>query len=245
MPKQNWVIDTPDNFKIYGLLNTANGQKNTKAVIHIHGLTGDAYGYAASRMASVFPKYGYDVIRVNLYGWQRHSRSLLDCTLKQHAADINLIFEHFQKRYKKLFATGHSYGGPSLMKAQINKFDAVSLWDPTYLPQKSISKIDFIRLGRYYISAKHSPFAVSKKFIEEAIRFDREHSIALAKKCKAPIQVIYGGKNPFWLPEGESFHTHAKGPKDEKVIDLTQHCFHEAGSTAPLLRYTKEWFDRF
>lgn len=243
--EQKFSIDTFDGFKIYGVINTNPKKKNTKAILHIHGLTGDVYGYAPTRMALSFPKFGYDVIRIYLYTEKENARRLIDCTIKQHAKDIDTVVKHFQKRYKKIFATGHSYGGPSLMMSKINQFAAVSLWDPTYLPSKSVLKSDFTKIGNYYISPEGVALVVGKDFLDEAESFDRKQAISLSKKCQAPLQVIYGGKDPYWLPEGESFHTNAKGPTDERVIKSSQHCFYEEASTAPLLRYTRQWFDRF
>lgn len=245
MTELKWVLDTPDGFKIYGLLNTSDKQKNNKAILYIHGLYGKWSDYAATRMALTFAKQGYDIIRPNLYWGEDGGRSLFDCTIQTHAHDIDAIVKHFKKKYTKLFAAGHSYGGPSLMTSKINQFSAVSLWDPTYLPKVTIRPEDYIKAGQYYLSLNSATRVLGKDFIDEAQRFDHAHAVALSKKCKIPLQVIYANKNALWINYKESFHTHAKGPTDERVISKSQHAFFEEGSTEPLLRYTRNWFDQF
>lgn len=242
MTEEKWVLDTPDGFKIHGLINRSDKKNNDKAVIHIHGLTGSPSGYTGVRMALTFPKHGYDVIRVGLYGTQEKARSLFDCTIKQHGVDIDLVSKYFSKKYKKLFATGHSYGGPSILTAKTSQFDAISLWDPTYLPGDCLKKEDFIKSGKYYISIAGVPLVVSKEFLDEAENFNKDFARNLAAKCKTPLQVIYA---EFWKRYEESFHTHAKGLTEEKYIPSSWHAFYEEGTTEPLLRYTRKWFDRF
>ena len=245
MAEEEWDIGTADGFRIYGVRNKSDKKKNDKAIIYIHGLSYDAYDYAATRMAMTFPKQGYDVIRLNLYSWQEDARSLTDCTFKVHASDINAVYNFFKKQYKKLFAVGFSYGGPSLMEAKVNQFDAISLWDPTYIPANTVEMSEYKKVKNLQVSLIGKTHVMSTEFIDAAKAYDRDYAIKLAKKCKSPIQVIYAGKDGFWIEEGESFHTHSKGPTDERVVKATSHFFHEEGATAPVLRYTKKWFDQF
>lgn len=242
MAEQEFIIDTPDGLKIYGLINSPNEKQNDKAILHIHGLEGYQADYAAVNLAHTMPKHGYDVIRANLYHWKPNTRSLFECSIRQHADDINLVAKHFKQKYKKLFATGHSYGGPSLITSEINQFDAVSLWDPCFLPCESFNFKDFDNVGKYYVSPNGTHLVVSKEFIDESKIYDRAKAIELSNKCTAPLQVIYA---EYWAKYGESFHTHAKGPTDERTILESKHAFYEEGAIEPLLNYTREWFDKF
>jgi len=245
MTEHEWILDTPDGFKIYGVLNRSEKQKNDKAILYVHGMPFSAYDYAATRMAHTFPKKGYDVIRPNLYYWDEGARSLVDCTFKIHAADINQVYKFYQKKYKKIFAVGFSYGGPSLMESRINQFDAVSLWDPTYIPAKTVEMNEYKKIRNLHVSMLGTTHVRGQTSIDAANAYDRNYAVSLAKKCKTPLQVIYAGRDAFWIEEGESFHTHAKGQTDERIVSETQHFFHEEGASEKLLRYTKKWFDQF
>lgn len=246
MTETRWTVKTPDGHLIYGVLNSPAKKKNTKAILHIHGLTGCETDYNAVCLAKALPELGYDVIRPNLYWWMPKARSLPDCTIQTHAEDINLLVKHFKKKYKKLYATGHSYGGPSLMMSNINQFNAVSLWDPSFYPAKTWRKSDFKKFGNYFISTEDTGAVYGKDFIEEAVSFTKKRAIALAKECIKPLQVIYGGQpDSVWIKEGESYHTYSNGPTNEKIIWESLHCFYEEGATEKLLQYTKKWFDKF
>lgn len=245
MTETVWTLDTPDGFKIYGLLNTDPKKKNTKAILHVHGLTGSQTDYCAVMLAHNMPKHGYDVIRINLYHWNEGARSLIGCTLKEHSMDIDLAIKYFKKKYKQLFATGHSYGGPSLMLSKINEFSAVSLWDPSYAPAEIWNKKDYLKVGKYYIYPHDSNFTIGEAFMDEALAFDRTRARKLAAKCTAPLQVIYCDKDSVWVHKGESFHTFAKGPTDEKTTTKSQHAFYEEGAMRWLLTQTRKWFNQF
>lgn len=243
--EQQFTLDTPDGFKLYGLVNSPRGKANDKAIIHVHGLTGWQGDHAAVVMAQYMPKHGYDVIRINLYHWNEKARSLVDCTLADHARDINLAVRHFSKKYKKLFATGHSYGGPSLMCSNINAFSAVSLWDPSYALGEVWNRKSFSRAGKYYFDPNGHGLVIGKDFLEEALSFDKTRARKLSAKCKIPLQIIFCDRNSVWVHHKESFHTYAKGPTDEKITKKSQHSFYEEGASAWLMRQTRQWFDRF
>lgn len=245
MAEQEWVLDTPDGFKIYGVLNRSDKIKNSKAILYVHGMPFSAYDYAATRMAHSFTRHGYDIIRLNLYHWDEGARSLSDCTFKIHAADINQVYKYFKTKYSKIFAVGFSYGGPSLMESKINQFEAISLWDPTYIPADTIAMSEYKKSKNLYLSLLGTTHIRGQNFIEAAKAYTRDYAVSLSKKCNKPMQVIYAGRDAYWIEQGESFHTHSKGPVDEQVVKSTQHFFHEEGSVEPLLRYTRKWFDKF
>jgi alpha-beta hydrolase superfamily lysophospholipase len=242
--EEKWSLKTSDGHRIHGALNKADKKKNTKAILHIHGLGQKIYGYPQTVMAHSFTKQGYDVIRPSLYSWEKQARSMVDCTIKIHAADTNLVIQYFRKKYKKLYAVGHSYGGPSLMEADINAFAAVSLWDPTYIPQKTVVKKDYTKSGKYYLSLEGATGILGQPLLDEAAGFTKAYASKLSAKCSAPLQVIYAGDG-YWVGQRGSFHTYAKGPTDERTIKGSQHFFHEEGTAEKLLQYTKKWFDKF
>lgn len=243
MAEEKWILDTPDGFKIHGVTNKRPG--NDKVVIYVHGLGGSQYDYAAIRMAYTLPAKGYDIIRINLYWYGDKTRSLIDCTFKIHGADINTVAQHFRKEYKKLFIAGHSYGGPSIMESNTSLSDAISLWDPTFIPAQSIQRNEFKKYNNLYLDLTGHTMIRSKDFIDAAKNYTRDYAVELAQGCKTPMQVIYAGENPYWLPIGESFHSHVQALKDEKIVKNGGHAFIEKGATATLLRYTRQWFDKF
>lgn len=244
MVESRWSCRTADSTKtIYGVLNQDTDKQNKKAILFIHGLTGDPYGFAQTMMAQQFPQQGYDVIRPYLYHAEPDGRKLVDCTIAIHADDINSIYAHFKDRYDAIYAVGHSYGGPSIMSADANQFKAICLWDPSYIPS-ILFKDKFEQVGPYYLIDWGTSRLMGQAMYDESLVFNQAHSESLARACIAPLKVILAG-NSMWAKKGESFHTHASGPAESVTIPNTIHCFYEEGTITPLLTHTKDWFDQF
>ncbi len=245
MTESKWSIPTPDGKIIYGVINKTTSGKNRNAVLHIHGLTGDPYEFASNVMAQQFIDQGYDVIRPHLYYGHPEARNLVDCTIAIHGQDIDTTVSHFATQYDGLFATGHSYGGPSIMSSDTDMFKAISLWDPTYDPSVAFDKNnDMPKIDDYYVLVSGTWRLMGQAMYDESLTFTKEHSRNLARNCVTPLQVILASDGR-WIKEGESFHNFATGPTDSLVIPGSVHCFYEEGTTEPLLKATKDWFDRF
>jgi pimeloyl-ACP methyl ester carboxylesterase len=248
MVESRWSIATADGTKtIYGVLNQDSNRQNKKAILFIHGLTGDPYQFAQTSMAQQFPAQGYDVIRPYLYHGAQDARKLVDCTLALHACDVNTLYTHFKDHYDEIYAVGHSYGGPSIMFANANQFKAICLWDPTYDPSNRIFNMSsqLSQLGEYRMLTGSGTYRLmGEDMYQESAHIDIERSRTLARACTVPLKVILAGDS-MWAKQGESFHTYAAGPSESVTIPDTIHCFYEEGTITPLLHHTKNWFDQF
>jgi alpha-beta hydrolase superfamily lysophospholipase len=245
MAEREYSINLPDNKKMYVVENKNAG--NRRAVIHVHGLTGWNYDYAATRMALTFPAQGYDVYRPNLYDWKDGARKLTDCTIAVHADDVMELVKELRGHYDKIFLTGHSYGGPVLLSLDQNRVDGISLWDATLVPGAlNNSQWGPRPWGDVFIKGGSFDFIVSKAFVDEAAIWDDAYAKARFAAWVKPLQLIQADGG-YWIKYegGKEFYKYAGGPSDYRVIAGTEHCFVEEGTTEQLLDATKEWFDRF
>lgn len=240
------ILPLPDGKKLY-YVHTTGDRPNDKVIVHIHGLSGWPYEVAQTSMARRFPAQGYDVVRPCLYHWEEGARILHETTIAINAADVEVLIDELQKTYKKIFVAGHSYGGPCVMMLNQERLAAASLWDPSYIP-KVINDDPAWRakIGDALLSKGSFWFLISQAMEDEAIEFDLEWSRQIAANWHKPLQVVQAAKG-YWInhTKGESFHTHAAGPTDYRLIENTVHCFHEEGTTEQLLDAVKDWFDRF
>jgi dienelactone hydrolase len=241
-----WAIDTDDGHKIHGLLNTSE-KKNDKAVLIVHGMTGSPDEPQNEAAAQHFSARGYDVIRPYLYCMNKPKpscRIFQDVTIAIHANDIDTVMNHFAPNYAAIYGAGHSYGGPSILTADANRFKAICLWDPSFKMKAGLSNYFVKNKTGQYVLEWERDVVVGADFMEENRRLDRNHCIALAKKCRAPLRVIFAGDGDY-ITQGESYHNFVSAEADAKTVEGTEHCFIEPGTTKPLLQYTREWFEKF
>jgi hypothetical protein len=52
--------------------------------------------------------------------------------------------KHFKKKYKQIFACGHSYGAPSLLFSKTDLLDGMAFWDGYSRAQPDIARLQNI-----------------------------------------------------------------------------------------------------
>lgn len=241
----NWTIETQDGATIYGVKNSASVEPSEGAVFIVHGLSGCMHEYAFKRAADYFQEK-YDVYRFNLYDWHDGARTLIDCTIKTHADDLNAVLNAFSLSYKKNFLVGHSYGGPSVMMANPSGVTAVSLWDPTFdlTRIKKDFKRDIIEDDQVYVVSGGVHFLIGKDMYEEAGKLDEIECIKLSKSFSAPVQVINAAEG-LYVHDKISYNSFGHKNNCREVISGSEHCFVEGDSCDCLLDKTLEWFSQF
>lgn len=237
-----WTLTAPDGATIYGVANSS-GQADT-AVFIVHGLTGHMYEYQHKRAADHFaPRF--DVYRFNLYDGREGARALVDCTIATHAADLQTVLARFAGRYRRVFLIGHSYGGPTIMRANPGGITAVSLWDPSYDlrgVQEQFKK-SYVADGAYYQVNWGTSYLIGRAMFEEAARMDAALCERLAREFSAPVQVVLAGEGHYAGKPHSYDSFNARNRRD--IVYGTQHCFYEGASCDELLEKTARWFESF
>ncbi|MCB9979843.1 MAG: alpha/beta fold hydrolase [Rhodospirillales bacterium] len=249
MRQEDWVIETGDGHKIYGITDFADdSKKSEKCLCLVHGLTGGADEYILKTAANFFRDRGYDVIRFNLYYWEKSARRLSECTLQTHAADLNRVLEAKAAGYQKIFLSGHSYGGPTIMIAQPKQVTALSLWDPTFDFPRLFNDGDFFKeMNGLKLLNGGCETLVNDAFIEEATtRYGIEESLALSEALSAvPIQVIAAaGRDAIFAKDQYSWHSKGHPLNERQFVEGADHCFHRGNSLDELLGLAYHWFER-
>lgn len=239
-----WSITAPDGATIYGVLNQGK-TPSKRAIFMVHGLTGHMYEYQFKYTADLLAAK-YDVYRFDLYGAEIKARKLLDCTIATHAADLACVVAHFASQYDQIFLAGHSYGGTTIMLANISNITAVSLWDPSFDLTRIAGR--FAENGQVDSSLRVMDWGVarliSQKMQTEAYQLNHEACVALSEKFISPIQVIHAGE-AMYVRDGYSYHSFCPQQKDYAIIDGASHMLCENDSADRLVQETKRWFDQF
>lgn len=238
-------IKLDDRHVLYG---TLNGSLKKPLVIIVHGLPGSSDDHLHVLAANYLSRHGFSTFRVNLYNWQKGARKLLDCTLQIHSQDINKIVSYFKRRgVKKIFAAGHSYGGPSLLLTNSGNFKAVSLWDPSYkstFTRRSygLAGGKFIKEAKGYLMNWGIALIIGEKMAREADALDWDN---LAKNFHSPLQIITAGKGI--LKKGNHhYYLTANKPREQKIISGATHRFNDSKNMEiRVFAQSARWFNKF
>jgi pimeloyl-ACP methyl ester carboxylesterase len=224
------------------------GSARQPLFIIIHGLPGNMDESFYKEAVVWFVTHGFATFRFNLYDWQKGARQLISSTLKTHASDVDMIVRYFrQKGFKRIFAAGHSFGGPSLLLSKDQDFDAVSLWDPSYRISFTHKRYDFVG-GKYIKEAEGyliqwgvNPI-IGEAMAKEADTLDWD---SLTSRFHTPVQIIAAG-NGVLVPGAKKYFETSNSPKELKIIPGATHYFDDkVGMRESLFKSSHSWFNKF
>lgn len=243
-------IKTNDGKYIYGILRLSKNKTRLDErplVVFVHGLTGHKNEHHFFNGARFFEKRGWQTFRFDLYGDEKHSRHLQNCTLEAHAKDLDTVIDYFKsKGVGKIFVAGHSYGGLTILMSKKRKYDAIALWDSSYKPFGFLKNAKRIKEKGYagYIEDWGIQFVLGEEMVKEAKKMSGKYCEDLIKSINAPVKIIVAGKGGL-IKGGQKYFKAANAPKEFAVIKNSTHCFDEDGAEEKLFRETGNWFSRF
>lgn len=212
------------------------GSLTKPLVIFVHGLTGDPNEHQFYNGARYLEQQGFSSFRYYLYD----SRPLRQATLKTHAADFDAVMAYFRKRSKrKIFAIGHSYGGPTILLGKRKDLDGAVLWDPSYKLKKfallrSYSKYE-PRLRAYRIRW-YVDYLLGKRMVDVDAKVPWAE---LGKDIAYPLKVITAGNGV--LRESRRYAENAQGKSAHEIIKGAGHTFEDDGAAEKLYISTVKW----
>jgi alpha-beta hydrolase superfamily lysophospholipase len=239
-------INAFDGKTIYCLRDLCRSEESKRAVILSHGLTGHPLEYIHMSARNHFLDLGYDVYRISYYNELPNARNLIDCTLEIHARDLTSLVETIGKKYQKIFIAGHSYGGLTLLYAQLD-VTALSFWDPAFVPSwhKDVSMVEGCNFPSLGWDGVYK--LVGENLLQEAKSITSQMSAERASRIQSPSQVI--------LAEPELGKNKGKNRVDlfnaltcqKELIEVADadHCFTRGNTVQTLLTATSLWFGRF
>jgi dienelactone hydrolase len=229
---------------VYGRFS---GSNRKPLFISVHGLPGDYREQLHENAAQWFVKHGFATFRFSLYGYEKDARQLIDCTLRTHADDLDAIVCHFRKQgFKKIFVSGHSYGGAATLLSKDQGFDAAALWDPSYKitftkPCYGMAKGKYVSAVKGYVMRWGTNVIIGKAMAEEA---DKLRWNDLTKNFRVPLKIITAG-NGVLVPGNRHYFKTANAPKAWTVIKGATHYFDDRpGMQERLFEASKRWFER-
>lgn len=237
-------LKAKDKHTIYGTLTTQTKPSDTLAII-VHGLTGHPNEHCFYNAAKQFPKKGVDVFRFSLYTWLPGGRKLSECTISTHSEDLNKVVQHFRKKYRRITVIGHSFGSPTILKSDTSKVDAVVLWDPSYLANRSedLPRKAILDGKKVCLDEGGVDCVMNTEMVEEWKWFNSENELELIASLGKPLKII-AAKKGILVPGSRKYYQVAQEPKDLTIIPGATHCFDEEGTEEVLLSETLKWIKK-
>lgn len=245
-PEQDVVIDLPDGKKIHGILRGSLTDSRPVAII-VHGRPGTANELLPFLAAHYLHEQEINSLRLFLYDFAPDYRNIMDTTLDTHAADFKVVVDYLRSQgVKKIFATGHSYGGLTILRSKAH-LDAAVLWDPTHgsvftekfdnpnYPKQYTDDIVYISTGCGFFYPR----------IQDNYDHELGDNSTWARHKGYPLKFISAGKG-ILAPYVQSYYEQADEPKSIVNIPDAHHQFDDSDEVIEqLFHETLLWFNKF
>lgn len=247
LPETHLDIPLSGGKKIAGILRGKVGA-GQPVLIMMHGLPGsnnELLQYLGARHVS---EQNITTLRISMYDFGEQYRSILECTLETHIADFEDVVRYLQEQgATQIFASGHSYGGITILGSGVALAGAV-LWDPSHglawqdpifdspnFPTKEYGDIIVGTGGYGYISSKrHHEY---KKALGDTTDWARGKNY--------PMKFIIAGGGPLSKYNKKYFEV-ADNPKELVVLDDAHHQFEDSDEvTEKLFTETVEFIKKY
>ena len=247
--EKEFIVNTEDNFLLYGYSNINNITQTNKAVIFVHGLTGNMYEHIHYNGSKTLSKDGYTTFRFNFHSSKPNSRSFIESTISNYISDLNSIIKYVtSQNFEKIYIISHSLGCIVSLFADLQNITSLVLLDPTdtpserykfwgrFYPEFNSYILDFgdIKLGYSYLCGK--------EFIDQAIKFP--NSFEKIGSIKIPIKIITAGSHTL-LQVSEKYYNSITSLKKHFIVKGATHCFDEEGTEEIVFEQISAWLNNF
>ena len=225
------------NITIHGIL-TRSVPHSKCLIILVHGLADHSNTHVLFNAARVFPKYGFDTFRFDLYNVNNGS-ALSGQSIRKQIRQLSVILGHFRTKYKHLVLLGHSFGCPLIAAIpSVRCVKTIIFWNPSLHPSLVIHSCFQPKGWHKYICSGAIDVIISQKFVQEAKAFP-SFSTLFCKELP-PIGIITGGQAGAQIGQ-EQYYDVIRGKKRIFNIPRTGHCFDEHRAEDVLFKRTVEW----
>lgn len=238
-------LKTDDGYVIYGVLSSGT-RASDHLIVFVHGLTGHKNEHIFYNAARFFPKKGFDVFRFDLYSGEKGGRSLVDCNIRTHASDLNVVLKNFGKKYIHISVVGHSLGGPTVVCADTSLMQSIVLWEPSNMRGLDEIEEDLERPLRFVKELDAHVFEWGVSFLlgsKMAKDFGTLKPEQYMKKINKPVKIICAEDGN--VKGGKKYLQHAHDPKDLTVIPKAGHAFDEEDAEGELFDQTLKWLEKY
>lgn len=239
-------IPAGDGKNIYCLKSQYAQTLSRKIVLTAHGLTGSPKEFIHQMARNYFLDRGYDVCRMAFYSGEDDARTLQDCDLNVHAADLNSVIKALKQDYDDIYVAGHSYGGTTILYA-CPDVKALAFWDPAALPSWPNRLTHLPDCQAHIYPSNGVCKVIGQKMVDEARALTADVISGKIKQITSPSIVLLA-EAEYLTNKGTNRKMVYDGLVCEKefhFIPKADHCFTVQMTVLDLLEKTYNWFERF
>lgn len=244
---EEWNVTSAKGYTIEGRTDFAENNPLNKCFVIVHGYCGTMNEHLHEEATRFFVEHGYDVVRFNL---QSQQHKLRNCTLQTHAHYLLSVLEKHCRKYDKLYLSGHSYGGPTIMIAQPKNITAVCLWDPSFNLPELWNVMEYQEHDDFCILnfGGNEVIAGPEMAKEGKTRYKTDECLELSTNIACPLKVISaseGEEFDVYKIDGKSWHSSGHDQNCRVVIPDSDHNFTKGYCLASMIQETYDWFEKF
>jgi len=234
-------------------LNNERVIKNPLVII-CHGFTGDKYEWGRyPKAASELNKEGFDALLFDFSGSGENTREPV--LLSKQVEDLEEVSKWAQNiGYTKISVIGLSFGGLTLLYANLPNIKTNIFWAPAFYIDKIIGKFRIkliklvIRIGikqlKLKSSGKGEKIIITSNFINEILNVQSNERI---DKIDKPTLIIQGTQDKDVKPEfTREAYSHIPDTLDHKLIEIegTDHEF-SGKYLERFIEFSIEWLEKY
>ena len=239
------VIDLPDGKKIHGTLRGSISPNNPITII-IHGRPGTGNELLQFLFARYLHEHNISSLRLFMYDFEPEYRNIIETNLDVHANDLDVVVNHLREQgVVKIFATGHSYGGLTILRSK-SRFESAVLWDPTHGLAFSDDLEDPIYPETHLQDIVYVPTGCGYMYPEKQYLYDKDigDNSNWASGKNYPIKYITAGKG-ILKPFVNKYFEQTQGVKSIVNIEEAHHQFTDNDKVIDArFRETLDWFNK-
>ena len=234
-------IDIPDEGKrIYGTYREVGS--DAPLVVFVHGFTGHRNEHIFFNGARALERAGISSYRFDLYCDALDARQLLDCTIDQHGADLDLVVGTLKREQaqRSITVVGHSLGALTALSSVERAFDNVVLWDPSANGDhlfRDWPEASWMPEHGAWLVRWGADLLVSDAMAKSWQGHETERLLADLGK---PVKIVAAGASTR-LEGCRRYAEVACDPKELAIVEGADHCFDVDGTEEALFVETIAW----
>ncbi len=253
MKEQKFLINTPRNNQLHAILyqkelpNVTSETERSPIVIMCHGFTGDKYEWGRfPETAKELTKREYDVLIFDFSGSGENEREFI--TLTKQVKDLKSVYNWvIDNDYKKTALIGLSFGGLTVLAANLQNVNIVIFWAPGFYVRECMDTKAFRNsLLKKPLSLKSSgeveDVSIDISFVNDLENYNPNMDL---EKLTIPCLIIQGEKdvvvNPKWTKDAYSIIPDTTRKK-YIIVENATHDFNDK-ELQQFINYSGDWLD--